>query len=212
MSVDAIVLAGGASRRFGSDKLAAELDGRPLLDRALEACDAVADRLVLVIAPSAPVPRTPSGLADHLVVVRDTASHQGPLAGLAAGLEAVTEAQVTLVVGGDMPSMDPRVLRLLVEQLAAAPPAAAAVLEADPPAPLPMAVRSTVARPRALSLLGEHRRSLRALLDELRPVAVPASAWRALDPEARTLADVDTEADLEALRSGLTEEAPQPGR
>ena len=35
--IGAIVLAGGRSSRFGRDKLAESIDGRPLLDRAVEA-------------------------------------------------------------------------------------------------------------------------------------------------------------------------------
>ena len=45
--VTGIILAGGASARFGSDKLAAPVGGRPLLQHALEAVAAVAHDLVL---------------------------------------------------------------------------------------------------------------------------------------------------------------------
>ena len=38
--VAAVVLAGGESRRFGTDKLAAVVDGLPLLDRAVAALSA----------------------------------------------------------------------------------------------------------------------------------------------------------------------------
>jgi molybdopterin-guanine dinucleotide biosynthesis protein A len=38
-----IVLAGGRSTRFGSDKLAASLDGVPLVRRAVDALAAVTD-------------------------------------------------------------------------------------------------------------------------------------------------------------------------
>lgn len=95
----AVVLAGGASSRFGSDKLAASLDGRPLLHHALEAVGAVVDRIVVVIAPEAPVPSIPDGLASRVVVARDTAAHAGPLAGMGAGL-------ATLLATADTPVRD----------------------------------------------------------------------------------------------------------
>ena len=52
-----IVLAGGASSRFGSDKLAAPLDGRPLLHHALDAVAAVADHVIVVVGPGQAGPR-----------------------------------------------------------------------------------------------------------------------------------------------------------
>ena len=64
-AVFALVLAGGASSRFGSDKLAATLDGRPLLHHALEAVAAVADRIVLVVAPGAPLPSVSPNVDDR---------------------------------------------------------------------------------------------------------------------------------------------------
>ena len=84
----AIVLAGGASSRFGADKLAAALDGRPLLHHALEAVAEVVDHIVVVIAPEAPAPSVQEALAARVVFARDAATHGGPLAGLAAGLVA----------------------------------------------------------------------------------------------------------------------------
>jgi molybdopterin-guanine dinucleotide biosynthesis protein A len=51
--------------------------------------------------------------------------------------------------------------------------------------------------PAARALLDADRRSLRALLDTVPSRAVPSAEWRAVDPEGRTLRDVDTPADLD---------------
>ena len=107
----AIVLAGGRSRRFGTDKLKARLpDGRTVLAHAVAGAAAVADELVVVIAPGAD---PPSGLPESAVFVHDPAPDEGPLMGLASGLEAVS-GEIILVVGGDMPALEASVLRLLV--------------------------------------------------------------------------------------------------
>jgi molybdenum cofactor guanylyltransferase len=209
MTIDAIVLAGGGSARFGTDKLVAQLDGRPLLHHALESCAAVAGRIVVVIAPGGPVPDLPPALAHRIVVVRDAAPHGGPLAGLATGLEAIDGSDVALVAGGDMPSLVPAVLRLLSVHLVTNPALAVVTLEADPISPLPIAVRPAVALPQARALLAADRRSLHGLLDRLRASIIPAATWRALDPEGRTLSDVDTPADLVPKKAA---ERPSEGR
>ena len=49
--VSGIVLAGGASKRFGSDKLEATLEGRSLLGRAIDAVAAVSTEVIVVVAP-----------------------------------------------------------------------------------------------------------------------------------------------------------------
>src|SRR5690349_9484942 len=136
-----IVLAGGASSRFGRDKVTAELDGRPLVHHALERLAQVADRVVLVLAPGGPVPPLPPALVDRIDIAHDAAAHQGPLAGLAAALDAALDAPSTaLVVGADMPRLHPEVLALLVSTLTECPSAGAVILESDPPATPPMAI------------------------------------------------------------------------
>ena len=84
----AIVLAGGASSRFGGDKLAADFEGRPVLEHVLRAAAVVANPIVLVVGPDDPVPWLPGDLGVDVVPARDAVAHRGPLAGLAAGLAA----------------------------------------------------------------------------------------------------------------------------
>lgn len=197
MSLVAIVLAGGASSRFGTDKLAADLDGRPVLHHALEAVAAMSNHIVVVVAPEAPVPPMPAALARVVAVARDDFAHAGPLAGLAAGLAVLPpDTEIAIVVGGDMPSLQPAVLRLLAEALDADLALGAATLEADPSAVLPMAVRPSVAAPAVAALLAANRRALRGLLAVVPSVIVPAATWRGLDPAAHTLRDIDTPEDL----------------
>jgi len=196
--IAAIVLAGGASSRFGGDKLAADLGGAPVLHHALRAVAAVADRIVLVIAPEAPEPPLPAELAGRVAVARDAAPHGGPLAGAAAGLALAGDhdPRVAIVVGGDMPYLAPEVLGLLADRLGAEPGLVAMILEASPLSPLPVAVRPAEARDAVASCLAEGRRSLRSLLDAVTSGALPAADWRVLDPGGLTLRDVDTRRDL----------------
>jgi molybdopterin-guanine dinucleotide biosynthesis protein A len=202
-STAAIVLAGGASSRFGADKLLVPLHGRPLLHHAVGGAASVAEVVVVVIGPGALDPVLPGIPGTRVVVARDVAARRGPLAGLAAGLSALSTlgggalvADPVLLVGGDMPTLVPSVLRALVAALEADEGLGAATLEADPPAILPMAVRPSLAGPAAAELLALDRRALRGLLARVPSAVIPAGAWRALDPDGRTLRDVDAPGDM----------------
>jgi molybdenum cofactor guanylyltransferase len=196
-----IVLAGGASSRFGRDKLSAPLDGRPLLDHALVAIAGVSDHVVLVLAPDAAVPPIPPSLVGRLSIARDPVAHRGPLAGLAAALHAARAidgdpGDIAVVAGGDMPTLVPAVLRLLVDALEADDRVVAATLAAASPSPLPMVIRVVASRP-ADALLEHGRRSLLALLDAVPAVQIAEARWRMVDPAGATLRDIDTPGDLE---------------
>lgn len=192
----AIVLAGGASSRFGGDKLSADLDRRPLLHHALVAVDELVGTIVLVLAPGAATPELPP-LRAHVLVAHDTATHQGPLAGLSAGLAALPPpVDRAVLIGGDMPSLVPAVLGQLLDLLDADPTIGVALLAVEPMRPLPMGVRPAIVAPAVAALLAEDRRALRGVVAQVPGATIPAEVWRALDPDGRTLRDVDSPEDL----------------
>ena len=186
----AIVLAGGRSARFGRDKLAEPIDGRPMLDHVIDRVGAVVSDIV-VVGPTDASPLVPAGVG----VVRDDRPFEGPLAGLGAGLRSLDAAiERVVVVGGDMPTLVPAVLARLIAGLDSHE---AAVLADDVgPRPLPMAVRRSVASPAVDRLLQGGERRLRALLDVLEIEVISPEAWRSDDPDGETLRDVDVAADL----------------
>lgn len=191
MSRSAVVLAGGASRRFGSDKLAARVDGATLLERSIGAIVGLVDEIVVVIAPGreAPAVALAAGTAT-MRFVADEAAFGGPLVGVRTGLVAARSATV-LVVGGDMPSLVPSVLDLLL----GGPPAA---LE-DPTGrlrPLPCSLERQAALEAANALLAGGERRLRALLASVGTQAIAWSDWASLDPLGLSLVDIDEPQDL----------------
>jgi molybdopterin-guanine dinucleotide biosynthesis protein A len=207
--VTGIVLAGGRSKRFGSDKLALEVDGRPLLHLAIAAVAAVAGRLIVVAAPGVEPP-IPAALMNRIAIVHDPEPFGGPLVGLAGALVEV-ETGTAIVVAGDMPRMVPAVLA----RLAGAVDGSRRAVNLEVPGrvqPLPMAFNAAAARQAATAVLARGGRSLRDLLGELGATSIPAPVWLALDPAGATIVDIDRPGDLEQPfgRSRSDSTVPRP--
>ena len=115
-----LVLAGGRSTRFGdSDKAVAELAGTPMIRRVVDRIAGVVSEVVI------------NCRADQVDAIRDALEgrgfdptfavdrepDEGPMAGIARGLEAVS-AEYAFVVACDMPFVDPEFAEFLFEQAA----------------------------------------------------------------------------------------------
>ena len=108
MNLSVAVLAGGQSRRMGSDKAMVTFDGEPLVVRVASRLKAVSDD-VFVVAKSA--------LAIDVPVVGDTTDEQSPLAGVITALRAARHPRV-FVCACDMPFVDTELVARLVGDLA----------------------------------------------------------------------------------------------
>jgi len=108
MKISAVLLAGGESRRFGTDKAAFVLDGKPLWERQLDTLSAVQPHELLVSARKDP-PWRPSEIG----FVPDTPPSRGPISGLVAAFSAMSGSHL-LALAIDLPFMTSDWVRSLV--------------------------------------------------------------------------------------------------
>ena len=109
-----LVLAAGASTRFGAPKQLALLDGRPLLEHAVSAMTAAPlDEVVVVLGARAKEVRAAVDLgAARVVEADDWASGQS--ASLRAGLATLHGADAVVIALGDQPFLSPRSVEALI--------------------------------------------------------------------------------------------------
>ncbi|MDO5700843.1 MAG: molybdenum cofactor guanylyltransferase [Bowdeniella nasicola] len=201
MELPAVILAGGAARRLGGAcKPDLDLSGTRLLDHVLEALRAARAELgcageTVVVAP--PEVRVPEGITRVL----EDPPRGGPLAGLTAGLDALTrDTPFVAALACDAPRA-PEALPNLVRRLIDAPRTDGAIA-LDPDG-------------REQYLLGIYRCAALAARREqweaevgalrggsLRRFVAPLSLVRLELPHALTH-DIDTPADLDAAAGSL---------
>ena len=93
-SWSAIILTGGTSKRFGSDKAEAKIAGRALIDHLI---DAIPEQVpIIVVGP------VRDNFEARIQVTQETPALGGPVAAIAAGLELV-RTELAAVFATDMP-------------------------------------------------------------------------------------------------------------
>jgi molybdopterin-guanine dinucleotide biosynthesis protein A len=171
------VLAGGQSSRFGSDKALAELGGRSLIARAVDALSGWCEKVVVVGRENAPAPTLPDWPRPGM----------GPLGAIAAALHHARDEGYEAVLTCGVDSAD--LPEALPDLLGAAP-----AYLADQPV---IGLWPASAAPAIEEILrGEGRHSMRAFAETIGARAVQG---------AETTANINTPADLAAAekRHGL---------
>ncbi len=199
----AIVLCGGESTRMGRPKAWLPFGGEPLLARIVRRVSEAAAPVVVVAAPSQPLPPLPP----HTMLVRDAVSGRGPLQGLLAGLLAIApHAERAFVATTDAPFVHPAFVRRVASMCTDG------ILDACVPRaqghvhPLAAAYGARVAGAVSAMLARDQLRTM-CLLDEIRTRFAGEAELledpdlRAADPDLLSLRNINSPEDYEeALR------------
>ena len=186
---------------MGGDKSRVELDGRPLLQWVLDTAEQVADTIVLSVAAGQ---RTPDlRTSSQLLVCEDVVADHGPLAGVHAGFEATRDEHL-LIVPCDAPLLEPDLLRLL---LSLSEGFDAVIPMVDGKEQTTVAVYARSSRPAMADALNSPDLSMRGMLRQLHVRYVEDEELRAADPALHSFINVNTVADLEAVRAIVSQPA-----
>lgn len=161
-----------------------------MLQHAIDAVRPFATEILVVAAPGG----APAVEGD-VRLVHDPSPHEGPLVGLAAGLDEAREKTVFLTAG-DVPRLVPAVVELLLAALDGSGTDLAVLADGGQPSPFPMAVRRDAALAATTRLIASGERRLLSLIDALVSAVITEPLWRAVDPQGHSIRDIDSQADL----------------
>jgi len=161
-----------------------------LLQRVVRQLTPVARPILVVAAPGQDLPRLPAPAE----LVRDRVEGQGPLQGLATGLEALpTGVDLVFVTATDHPFLAPGWVRYLAVRIGEADSAVPRV--GGQAHPLAGLYRRSAALSVARRLLDSGERRLQALLAALQTIGVEDADLRGIDPSLRSLININTPDD-----------------
>ncbi len=204
VGLTAAILAGGQSRRMGTDKALVVFQGKALVTHVIERLRLLPGDQIFVISRH----RDQYPMLD-IPVYPDIISDLGPIGGLCTALKLANHDQV-IVVGCDMPFINPMLIMKLLE----AQKVQEAQLEAQCDAVVPRwrgksqplhAVYHRDSLPKIESALTAGTRRLQDLLDQLHTHWMDEAEYTPLEVDGLAFTNLNAPVDLERAASHLTE-------
>jgi molybdopterin-guanine dinucleotide biosynthesis protein A len=193
----AIILAGGESSRFGSNKALQLLAGKPLICHVAERLSRIADETLVVIGYREPRAGYEAVLPSSVRIMNDGQEGKTPLIGIVAGLQAV-KSEHALICACDIPFVKEEVVELLFQRASGAD----AVIprwnggHIEPLEAVYRTASTLKATRETLSLSGLPLRVMIGKLAQVVYVSVEDEIGR-INPDLRTFFNVNTREDME---------------
>jgi molybdenum cofactor guanylyltransferase len=195
LRIGGIVLCGGQSSRMGSPKAWLPFGEQTMLQRVVDVLRHVVDPIVVVAAPGQDVPKLP----EDVTIVHDAEEGLGPLAGIAAGLEALTGlADAAYATSCDVPLLREEFVSAVIAKLGEAE--IAIPQEDQYHHPLAAVYRTSLAA-RSRQLIAANQRRPLHLVEASNAHVFDAEQLRNADPDLRSLRNVNTPDEYAELLS-----------
>ncbi len=200
MSLGAVVLCGGESRRMGCSKAWLPFGSERMLQRVVRLVGEVAWPIVVVAAPGRALPE----LAADIAIARDPIAGRGPLQGVATGLATFPDSvELVYATATDVPFLEPRWITRLAELIGDHDLAIPFIGERYHP--LAALYRKDAFLPVIERLLKADRLRLTSVVDEVKTRYVSEEELRAVDPILGTIRNLNDRDDYQnALREVVT--------
>jgi len=207
-----VILAGGKSQRFQSysyDKCLSSLNGLPLLQHTVDrAAEVAADEVIVAARDRKQGEAIRNRTTGDFSIVFDYLKDFGPFSGILAALER-TSCYQCLIIGCDMPFINPEVVEFLFDIIASSgydavvPRWENGMLE-----PLHAVYRRESTLSAIKNAVVEGDRRLSNLLAQLDVYLLPVAKIREIDPGLETFTNINTPAELELHHNHDHDHAP----
>ena len=204
MTVGGVVLCGGKSTRMGTPKATLPFGSETMLQRVVRILGTVVSPIIVVAARDQSLPPLP----DSITITRDERDAKGPIEGIRAGLSALPESvDAAYITSCDVPLLVPAFVERMIDLMGDHD---IAVMEIDGfPHPLSAIYRRDTL-PHVESLLAADRLRPVYLFDAVRTRRVKPEEMTAVDPELRTLRNLNTPEEYRAALADAGIQPPMP--
>ena len=192
MTIGGIVLCGGKSTRMGAAKATLPFGNELMVQRVVRLLRTVVSPVIVVAAQGQSLPTLP----DTVAITRDEREARGPLEGIRAGLRALPQSiDAAYITSCDVPLLVPAFVERMIGLMGDHD---IAVMEVDGfPHPLSAIYRRDTL-PHVEALLAADRLRPVFLFDAVRTRRVQPEEMTMVDPELRTLRNLNTPEDYRA--------------
>ena len=195
MQKSAVILAGGFSRRFGSDKGLVLLRNKPLVRHVIDKVSPTVDEVLVVVSSKEQKKTFEPVVGNEANIIIDKDDSQSPLVGAITGFK-IAKGEYTLLLPCDAPLVSTRILQFLLDMCinkrAVIPRWPNGYIE-----PLQAVYHTQSALTAAKTALKQGHMNMRSMIENLRGVRyVSTTVLEQLEPRLVTFFNVNTSQDL----------------
>ena len=196
----AVILAGGFSRRFGSDKGLVPFMTKPLVRHVIDEVSPIVDEVLVVVSSKEQKKNFESIVGNTARLVIDKDDSQSPLVGAITGFENA-KGKYSLLLPCDAPLISTTIIQLLLDvcnnRCAVIPRWPSGYIE-----PLQAVYHTQSALTAAKTALSQGLMSMRSIIENLNRVRyISTVVLEQLEPRLVTFFNINTPEDLEKAKS-----------